>query len=426
MRTSRNQHASRAPDAVRWTLGVHVGSGCRSVGAALVSAHGRGLDARVTVRAFRRDKAPDETARLFRQIAAGAPSAFAPDLILQLRAELTELEAKLVDDLPGEIAGSAGNLLAVGVDDPGLWAGPGASPAGVLGLCDAARLAESTGANVIDALPARDLARRGQGGPLTPMAQWILLSAPDETRLIVDLGRTTRMTLLPASREINAPSRVLGFDVGPGTELLDVLARQLTSGAHAFDPGGRLAVQGRRIELLLAHWLLDPVFEQPLPKWHPRGVRPERFLNDALRMAVDGDWSVRDLLCTATHLIAESIAQAIERRLPGDLPIARIVLAGGGCHNGMLLRELAARLSAVPFSHAEELGIPEGALEPASVAVLALCHVDQVPGNPTAVTGAEVPRVLGCLTPGSPQNWQRIVQEMASARPALRPLRSAI
>jgi 1,6-anhydro-N-acetylmuramate kinase len=94
----------------------------------------------------------------------------------------------------------------------------------------------------------------------------------------------------------------------------------------------------------------------------------------------------------------------------------------------MLLREMAARLPDVASTPVGELGIPGGALEPACVAIMALCHLDQTPGNPTAVTGTEIPRVLGRLTPGSPQNWQRLLHQMSGTGVATapRPLRSAL
>ena len=79
----------------------------------------------------------------------------------------------------------------------------------------------------------------------------------------------------------------------------------------------------------------------PLPRWHPRGVRPERFLTDALQLAVESGWSVRDLLCTATHFIAETVALALRKTLPEDAAVDELIVTGGGQHNGMLLREIA-------------------------------------------------------------------------------------
>ena len=55
------------------------------------------------------------------------------------------------------------------------------------------------------------------------------------------------------------------------------------------------------------------------------------------------------------------------------------------------------------LSFLSELGLSDDSLPPACTALLALFHLDQVPGNVRSVTGAEVPRVLGRLTPGSPR-----------------------
>ena len=101
------------------------------------------------------------------------------------------------------------------------------------------------------------------------------------------------MAYLPAHNSNAAATRLLAFDVGPGMRLLDLLAQRLTAGEHPFDPGGRLAVQGVQLPELIEHWLNDPYFRMPLPRWQPRGVRPERFLADAMHLAVEHGWSVR-------------------------------------------------------------------------------------------------------------------------------------
>jgi anhydro-N-acetylmuramic acid kinase len=314
--------------------------------------------------------------------------------------------------------------LAVGILDPGLWASGRATSGGYLGLCDAARLAELTDANVVDAFPARDVARGGQGGPITALAEWILLKAPNRSRALLDLGPSMRMSYLPPDRGRDSASRILSFEVGPGMRMLDQLTRRLTSGEKAYDAGGRLAVQGRRIAELLEHWLGDPYFRRPLPRWQPRGIRPERFLLEAMQMAVDRGWSVGDMLCTATHFLAETTALAVRRCLPEDAQVDEIVLTGGGQHNGMLLREIAARLPQIPLMRVDQFGPSGEALAPACVALLALWHLDETPANHSAVTGTEVPRVLGRLTPGSTQSWQRLLRELTKTGRAPRTLRA--
>ncbi len=413
----------RGGDPRRFAVGVLVSPGCARVTAALVGAAGHGLQADVHVAGTADAEVPRETSARFGP--PGKAGSCPADSLVLLRAELAEIEAAVVHELLAGLGVAPGRILAVGVHDPGFWKYDRSGADGYLGLCDAARLAELTGLNVIDAFPARDLAQGGLGGPITAVPEWVLLKHPLRSRVLLNLGQTVRMTYLPPAAEEKAASRILSFDVGPGMRLLDRLVERLTGGSHRFDPGGRMAVQGRRIGELIDHWLADPYFNRPLPRWDPRGVRPERFLTDALQMAVDSGWSVRDLLCSATHFIAETVSLALRRRLPEDARIDEIVVTGGGRHNGMLLREIGHRCQ-LPLERIGESDIPAPALDPAGIAVLALLHLYLVPDNPTAVTKANTPRLLGRLTPGSPQSWQRLLSAAAGSSVKVRPLRSAV
>lgn len=419
--------AEHGRDAPRWTLGVQVSSDCDRVTAALVATVGRRIDLEPEIVDVATSPVPHETRALFAQLTRPGLAPPDPDFagrVTSLCAQLADVEALLVNNLAGS-GRAASRLLAVGVYDPGLWSCGKAMSGGYLGLCDAARLAELTDANVIDALPARDVARGGQGGPITALAEWVLLKHGERSRVLLDLGRSVRMTYLPRDRGGHAASRILSFEVGPGTRMLDQLTRRLTDGEHDYDPGGRLAVQGRRIAELEEHWLADPYFRRPLPRWQPRGVRPERFLLDAMRVAIDCGWSVRDMLCTANHFIAETIVVAVRRCLPRDAEVDEIVLTGGGQHNGMLLREIARRLPDVPIVRTGQYGPSGEALSPACIALLALFRLDEVPANPSAVTATELPRVLGRLTPGSPQSWRRLLAAFHAGQASARSLRAA-
>jgi anhydro-N-acetylmuramic acid kinase len=395
----------------------------------LVEARNHGLQIEAKVAEGLIAQVPRETTVLWAQLVERGSSLTACETIEAIRAVRTELSqtlASVVDALLAQAGMAPARILAIGVHDPGLWSSGKAARESYFGLCDPARLAETTGMNVIDAFPARDLAAGGQGGPITAIAEWVLLGHPRQNRVLLDLGRTTRLSYLGTRRPNMATPRVLCFEAGPGMRLIDLLAQRFSNGEHEFDPGGRLAVQGQRIAPLLDHWLSDPYFRRSIPRWHPCGVRPERFVLDALQMALEAGWSVRDLLCTATHFVAESVALAVRRDLPGDAAVDQLVLTGGGQQNGMLLRELAALLPGVPMVRATELGIDGETVGPACVGILALFYLDQVPGNLPEVTGTEVARVLGRLTPGSPQSWQRLISTLSGSQPTVRPLRSAI
>ncbi len=419
-------HVGEGP---RWTIGVQVSSDCDRAAAALVASTGKGIHLQAEIVDVAICRIPQETRALFAQLTCPRLRSTDPDFagrVTSLSAQLVDAEALVVNNLITESGMAPHQLLGAGVLDPGLWSSGKATSGGYLGLCDAARLAELTDANVIDAFPARDVARGGQGGPITALAEWILLQDAKRSRVLLDLGPSIRMTYLPPDRGRDPASRILSFEVGPGMRMLDQLTRRLTSGEQAYDAGGCLAVQGRRIAELLEHWLADPYFRRPLPRWQPRGIRPERFLLEAMQMAVDRGWSVRDMLCTATHFIAETVALALRRCLPEDAAVDEVLLTGGGQHNGMLLREIASRIPDIPLLRVDRFGPCGEALAPACVALLALLHLDEVPANHSAVTGTEAPRVLGRLTPGSPQSWQRLLRELTGAERGARSLRAAV
>jgi 1,6-anhydro-N-acetylmuramate kinase len=404
--------AARVPESSRWTAGIQVSSDASIISAALVATTGHGLQCQVQIVADAVAPVPTELAQSIRKLIAD--ESVSPTAAAQAALQLAEIESALVDEilLPAQLPRE--RLLLIGVDDPGIWRFDATRRTDYVSLCDAATLAESTNCNIVEAFPARDLAQGGLGGPVFALAEWVLLKHRARTRLLLDLGRTVRMTYLPSAQSAG-PSRVLSFDGGPGTRLLDMLARRLTDGTQSFDPGGSLAVQGRQIPDLVAHWLKDPYFERTLPRWHPWGVRPERFLAESVQMAIDRGWSIRDLLCSATHFIAETIPRAIARLLPDTPAIEEVVITGGGKQNGLLLRAIAGRLSGVELTDIANLGIAPSTLGAASAAVLALLQIDQTPANHPAITGTAVPRALGRLTPGPPQAWLRLARHMVHA-----------
>lgn len=407
----------------RWLVGVAVASNCEQVSVALVAVRGTGLDALVDVVGARTAPVPHGTAVLFDALSRPAPCGVTS--LAALRTQLAEVEASLVLDLLSHLGIAPNRVLALGVHDPGVWDRGESESANYLGLCGPARLAEATGLNVIDAFPARDLAAGGQGGPLTALPAWVLLRDRLRSRVLLDLGRTIRLTYLPAARIEWAEARILSFEVGPGLGLLDSLAQRLTTGQYGYDPGGRLAVQGKRLPELAEHWISNPYFDCPPPRWHPRGVQPERFLAGAMPMAVAAGWSVRDMLCTATHFLAEMTAQTLQHGLPDGAKIDELVVTGGGQHNGMLLHEIG-RLTQLPLVRLDDFGIPAESFDAAAVALLAMLHLDQVPTNPTSITKAATPRLLGRLTGGSPQSWQLLLETCANSSSLLRPLRTAV
>lgn len=59
-------------------------------------------------------------------------------------------------------------------------------------------------------------------------------------------------------------------------------------------------------------------------------------------------------------------------------------------------------------------------------AILGMFHIDQMPANVPAITGASAQRILGRLTPGRPSHWRHLIRAMAQHQPAPMKLRDAI
>lgn len=407
-------------DRSRAVVGVAFGSGLDRAAAVLVSASGHGLEACVRIRRTA-SRGMSRPARWESAIEGSCPEGLS---LPGLGGDMADHAVALVRKF--QALEAFDGVLAIGVHDPGFWHIANGVPQARIHLCDAARLAEATGLTVVDDFPSRDLASGGRGGPLDAVPQWLLLGHPQHPRLVVDLGRTVRMVYLPARQPAANVRWISARQVGPGMGLLDALTRRLTEGRQTFDPGGRLAVQGQQIPELLEELFTASCYQSDAPGWHPYGVAADDFVDMAVAAAIRSGWTMRDLLCTATHLVAESIARAVHVYADGQAPVSELVLTGGGQHNGLLLHEIGRRSRSFQLIRVQDLGVPSDHLDAACVATLALLHLDQVPQTHTAISGCSVPRVLGRLTPGSPKNWLELIRTLHDNRPGTMSLRSAI
>ena len=214
----------------RWVVGLSINPSLRRLTAALVAAEGRGLAARVEVAAHHQSRLPREVSCSLQRLESGKP--VDPGASALVAARLAECQAALLDDFASEVAPVWHRVMAVAVADLGLWRRRRGLTAW-LGLCDAARLAELSGMNVIDAFAPRDLAQEGRGRPLSPLPAWMLLHDLQKSRVLVQGGPSTRLTWLPASRDASGAARVKTSVVaGEGAPIVPAIVEKLSSGPH--------------------------------------------------------------------------------------------------------------------------------------------------------------------------------------------------
>ncbi|MBX3380884.1 MAG: anhydro-N-acetylmuramic acid kinase [Phycisphaeraceae bacterium] len=237
---------------------------------------------------------------------------------------------------------------------------------------------------VVYDLRGADLASGGQGAPVTPLADHILLADWPGLELgccIVNLGGFANATVLAKTEcDSSGQSAVRGFDICPCNQLLDRIARE-TMGRE-FDTDGAEAAQGK-VDTKVSSELTSLAAESG-GGIRSLGTGDEAFtwLNtNRTRLAP------RDLAATA----CDAIAAVIAARCAGSGPM---LLAGGGAKNRSLFAALQrhAVSNGIPSVHpSDQFGLSSEYREAMEFAVLgALCD-DRVPITLRGVTGVSEP-----------------------------------
>lgn len=250
-------------------------------------------------------------------------------------------------------------------------------------------IAERTGIITVGDLRVRDVAAGGQGAPLVPYFDWVLLRHKQRGRCIQNIGGIGNVTYIPPKAKWED---VIAFDTGPGNMIIDELAWIATNGRQTYDADGLLAEGGTVREDLLEKWLSDPYFAKLPPKTTGRELFGAQFARRIMREARGID--IHDLIATATALTAESIVRAYRDFVHPRGPVHEVLLAGGGAKNPTLVRMLKQRMPK------QKLLIYK-ASEAKEAMAMAMIANDSVVGLVTNVAGATGgrPTVLGkiCL-----------------------------
>ncbi len=241
-------------------------------------------------------------------------------------------------------------------------------------------IASETGIPVVTDFRNRDMVLGGQGAPLVPRFHQRLFARAGERRTVLNIGGMANVTLLDGER------LATGFDTGPGNVLLDEWCHRHT-GKHC-DDNGDWARSGAPLPALLEQLLAEPYFSR-LP---PKSTGREHFNSRWLSAYLHGDESAEDVQATLTELTAMTIARAL-----ADFAPDRLLVCGGGIHNGLLMERLAVHLPDAAILSTAEAGLDPDWVEAAAFAWLAWARMTGVPGNAPEVTGASREAVLGAV-----------------------------
>jgi anhydro-N-acetylmuramic acid kinase len=289
-----------------------------------------------------------------------------------------------------------------------------------LQIGDPSIIATLTGIPTIGNFRAADMALGGQGAPLVPWTDEVLLRHATKARCIQNIGGIANVTYLPPHPpELQKPRRnskrtagfapdlhpdiiphpIRAFDTGPGNMLIDATVSIGTNGKKAFDRDGKMAARGKVSDRLFRALQIHPYFDRPPPKSTGREDFGLQLARQFFRPGID--LSLEDKIATLTYLTAWSIADAYFNYLPG--PPDEVIVCGGGAENPTLMRMLGEQLHAISpekpirLARIDDFGIPNKAKEALSFALLGAATLDHVPANIPSVTGASRPAVLGVV-----------------------------
>jgi len=381
----------------RLAVGLISGTSMDGIDAALVRLSGSADQPRVRLLAFSTLPYPPEVRQRIMNVAAGVH--IKAGGISQLNFLLGELfaNAALRACRAGRV--SPGRVSVVGSHGQTVFHQgrpeliPGHSEAAgpnTLQIAEPAVIAERTGAPVVADFRTADMAAGGQGAPLVPMVDYLLLRDSRKGTVALNIGGIANVTVIPAKAK---PDDVTGFDTGPGNMVSDALMRHFTGDREYFDAGGRVAARGKVNEPMLADMLCHPFFSQPPPKSAGR----EQFGRDFVQHCFLSRKKYRfeDLLRTSLELTAQTIVDALARFVFPETTINRLIVSGGGAHNRTLLKRLAELLPGLTVELSGRYGLPVDAKEAIAFAILADRTMHGLPGNLPRVTGARRSVVLG-------------------------------
>ena len=253
-------------------------------------------------------------------------------------------------------------------------------------------IANRTGIVTVANFRSADVALQGQGAPLIPYFDFLMLRSDRVNRMVLNIGGIANVTLLPQNCSLH---HVIAFDTGPGNMVIDALMKRLYD--KEYDEDGLIALAGNVSEDLLSDLLAHPFFPKPIPKSTGREQFGDAFVNHVLKQGEYYKLTSQEIIATATELTARSIFDSLQLLNMTPDQITELIISGGGCHNRAITRSLQKYFNRSSMMTTDHFNIPVDAKEAICFAVLANETISGNPGNLPSVTGATRQAILGTI-----------------------------
>ena len=195
-------------------------------------------------------------------------------------------------------------------------------------LGDGAAIAAETKLPVVSDLRSLDVAFGGQGAPIVPVGEKLLMGEYDYFLNICGIANISLNT-----------DKYIAFDVCPANRVLNMLANDA---GKDFDEGGEMAASGNVNGELLNRLNALEYYKQP----HPKSLANDFGTDVVYPLIKDQALSLPDSLRTYTEHIAVQIRDAIVAADNHKSITAnpKLLITGGGAFNTFLIQRLAEQL----------------------------------------------------------------------------------
>lgn len=194
-------------------------------------------------------------------------------------------------------------------------------------LGDGAAIASETQLPVITDLRAMDLAFGGQGAPIVPIGEKLLLGEHD---FFLNLGGIANISF--------KTDPYIAFDICAANRVLNMLVANLGS---EFDEGGKIAATGEVNQGLLQKLNALDYYRQPYPK----SLANDFGTDTVYPIIADENIGTENALRTYVEHIAIQVKAAIQHGTDGNGETQRSMLVtGGGAFNDFLIGQLENQL----------------------------------------------------------------------------------
>jgi len=187
---------------------------------------------------------------------------------------------------------------------------------------DGAAIAAETGLPVVSDLRAMDIAFGGQGAPIVPIGEKLLLGEYD---YFLNLGGIANISC-------NLPGNYIAFDVCPANRVLNLIVSKL---GKAYDDGGKIAATGK-INVKLLNELNDLHYYK-LP--YPKSLANDFGTDVVFSHIQQARLSAEDALATFVEHIAFQISISVAD-LKQPAAERKLLATGGGALNLFLIERL--------------------------------------------------------------------------------------